>query len=183
MLRKNLQNVSKKTISITMIIIIIYTLINALICNKSYAITQVRNMDSNNIYNIDENLYPGYATLLKNLKTTHPNWTFTLFYTDLEWSEVLMNETTANHARSLVQGKTGEWLCTDPQCDGIPHDGASWFGASQTAVAYYMDTRNFLTEDKIFQFEALSYIPSVHTEAGVEAVIRGSFMSNTKSSD
>lgn len=183
MLRKNLQNVSKKTISITMIIIIIYTLINALICNKSYAITQVRNMDSNNIYNIDENLYPGYATLLKNLKTTHPNWTFTLFYTDLEWSEVLMNETTANHARSLVQGKTGEWLCTDPQCDGIPHDGASWFGASQTAVAYYMDTRNFLTEDKIFQFEALSYIPSVHTEAGVEAVLRGSFMSNTKISD
>ncbi len=180
MQKKNLQILGKKSISIMLIIIIIYTLINALIGHASYALSQTRNVDVNNIYNIDENAYPGYASLLQNLKSTHPNWTFTLFYTDLEWIDVLTNETIVNHSRSLVQGKTGEWLCTDPGCVDIPRDGSSWFGASQTAVAYYMDPRNFLTEDKIFQFETLSYIPSIHTEAGVEAILSGSFMYNKK---
>ena len=180
MQKKNLQNIVKKLISIMMIIIIIYTLINSLIINVSYAVSQKRDVDAKNIYNIDEKLYPGYANLLQNLKSTHPNWTFTLFYTDLEWTDVLINETVVNHSRSLVQGKTGEWLCTDINCVDKPHDASSWFGASQTAVAYYMDPRNFLTEDKIFQFETLSYIPSIHTEAGVEAILSGSFMHNKK---
>lgn len=183
MQKKSLQTINKKCISIMMIIIIVLTLVNALLITKTYAVNQVRNVDNNNIYNIDETIYPGYATLLQNLKSTHPNWTFTLLYTDLEWTDVLMNETIANHERSLVQGKTGEWLCTYNGCDGVPHDGSSWFGASQTAVAYYMDPRNFLTEDRIFQFEALSYVPSIHTESGVEAVLKGSFMYNTKICD
>lgn len=182
MRKKTLRLFGKKLISMTMIIIIIYTILNTLINTKVYA-AQVRNTNANNIYNIDENLYPGYASLLQNLKNSHPNWTFTLLYTDLEWTEVLRNETTENHKRSLVQGKTGEWLCTDPQCLGIPHDGTNWFGASQTAVAYYMDPRNFLTEDKIFQFETLSYMPAVHTEAGVEAILKGTFMSNKRLCD
>lgn len=180
----NLQNRGKKLISIVMIFIIIYTAIYTIISpKKAYAITQTRNIDANNIYNIDETLYPGYAKLLQDLKSTHPNWTFTLLYTDLEWSEVLLNETIVNHERSLVEGKTGEWLCTYVECDGVPHDGSTWFGASQTAVAYFMDPRNFLTEDKIFQFETLSYIPSIHTEEGIEAVLKGTFMYNTKICD
>lgn len=179
--KKNLQrhDIVKKIISILLIIVMAYNLVNILINTKTYA-AQTRNSDENNIYNIDENLYPGYATLLKALKASHPNWNFTLLYTDLDWIDVLTNETIADHTRSLVSGQTGEWLCTVPGCDGVPHDGTSWFGASQTAVAYYMDPRNFLTESKIFQFETLSYIPSLHTEAGVESILKGSFMSNVK---
>ncbi len=182
MRRRTLHTSVKKLISIIMIIIIIYTIINTIFNTKSYA-AQTRDIDANNIYNINENLYPGYASLLQNLKSTHPNWTFTLFYTDLEWSDVLRNETIVDHSRSLVQGKTGEWLCTHIDCDGKPHDGTSWFGASQTAVAYYLDPRNFLNENNIFQFETLSYIPSIHNEAGVEAILRGTFMSNKKICD
>lgn len=182
MTRKNLQNITNKTISIIMITIVIFGFLQALIRN-SYAISQTRNIDSQNIYNINETLYPGYASALQSLKESHPNWTFTLLYTDLEWTDVLINETVASHTRSLVQGKTGEWLCTHTSCAGIPHDGSNWYGASQTAVAYYMDPRNFLTESKIFQFEALSYIPSIHTESGVEAVLKGTFMSNKKISE
>lgn len=181
MRKKTLHTSVKKLISITMIIIIIYTIINPLIDNRVYA--QTRNTDVNNIYSIDENLYPGYSSLLQKLKATHPNWTFTLFYTDLEWADVLKGETIEKHERSLVSGKTGEWLCTYKECAGIPHDGNSWFGASQTAVAYYLDPRNFLTEDKIFQFESLSYVPSIHTEEGVEKILKGTFMSNKKMCD
>lgn len=182
MRRKTLHTSVKKLISITMIIIIIYTIANTIFNTKSYA-AQTRNIEANNIYSIDENLYPGYASLLQNLKNTHPNWTFTLFYTDLNWSDVLKNETIVDHRRSLVQGQTGEWLCTYVECAGKPHDGTSWFGASQTAVAYYLDPRNFLTEDRIFQFETLSYIPSIHNVDGVEAILKGTFMSNKKVSD
>ncbi len=158
-----------------MIIIIIYTIINPLIYTKVYA---TRDSSENNIENIDESLYPGYKTLLQNLKATHPNWTFTLLYTDLEWSKVIEGETT--HGHSLVQGKAGEWLCYD--CAGIGYDGSSWVCASPVATAYYLDPRNFLTEERIFQFESLSYVPSIHTEAGVEAILKGTFMSNIKMS-
>lgn len=173
---QHLTAVQKKLISITMIIIIIYTIINPLIYTKVYA---VRDSSENNIENIDESLYPGYKALLKNLKATHPNWTFTLLYTNLEWTNVLDGETT--HGHSLVQGKAGEWLCYD--CAGIGYDGSSWVCASPVATAYYLDPRNFLTEDKIFQFESLSYVPSIHTEAGVEAILKGTFMSNVKMSE
>lgn len=173
----------KKFMSIIIVVIIVFSTIDSLLVKKVHAVSQSRNSDGNNIYSINENLYPGYAAALQTLKNSHPNWTFTLFYTDLEWVDVLLNETTANHTRSLVQGKSGEWLCTHQGCDGIPHDGSSWFGASQTAVAYYMDPRNFLTEDRIFQFETLSYVPSIHTLDGVEAVLRETFMSNRRICD
>lgn len=173
----------KKIMSVIIVVIIVFSTINSLFVKKVHAVSQSRNSDGNNIYSIDENLYPGYAAALQSLKNSHPNWTFTLFYTDLEWVDVLINETTANHTRSLVQGKTGEWLCTHAGCDGIPHDGTSWFGASQTAVAYYMDPRNFLTEDRVFQFETLSYVPSIHTQDGVEAILRGTVLSNRRICD
>lgn len=182
MVNKNNQIIAKKPISIVLIVSIILALINLILPIFSHA-EQTRNIDENNINNINETLYPGYADALKALKASHSNWTFTLLYTNLEWSDVLMNETTANHARSLVQGKTGEWLCKYEECDGIPHDGTTWFGASEVAVAYFLDPRNFLTEDKIFQFETLSYIPSIHTALGVEAILNGTFMSNKKISE
>ena len=42
--------------------------------------------------NINEVRYPGYKDLIDNLRKKHPNWTFTLFYTKLDWDEVIENE-------------------------------------------------------------------------------------------
>ena len=60
---------------------------------------------------IDESKYPGYKDKLIVLKKANPNWKFTLYYTGLNWNTALYNETKGLHSRSLVQGKTGEWLC------------------------------------------------------------------------
>ena len=60
---------------------------------------------------IDEYKYPGYKEKLIALKKANPNWKFTLYYTGIEWSTAIYNETKGLHSRSLVQGKTGEWLC------------------------------------------------------------------------
>lgn len=175
--------VAKKFISIIMIFIISATILFSILNTKSYAISQSRNTDVNNIYNINTALYPGYAERLQALKQSHPNWTFTLLYTDLDWTTVLYNETITNHSRSLVSGKQGEWLCHEVGCEGVPKDAKTWFHASQIAVAYYLDPRNFLTERDIFQFETLLYAPSAHTEAGVNSLLKGTFMYNTRICD
>ena len=36
-------------------------------------------------------------------------------------------------------------------------DASTWFQANSETIAYYLDPRNFLTEDGIFMFEDLNY--------------------------
>lgn len=114
--------------------------------------------------------YPGYRTLIDSLKKAHPNWTFTILYTDLDWNQVLKNETTAKHGRNLVSSsKTGEWVCS--VCGDKKYDNGSWKCASEATVAYYMDPRNSLFEDYVFQFENLQWADGVYTVDGVKKII------------
>lgn len=115
-------------------------------------------------------LYPGYVTLIDSLKKAHPNWTFTILYTGLDWNQVLKNETTAAHGRNLVSGsKTGEWVC--PSCADDKYDNGSWKCASEATVAYYMDPRNSLFEDYIFQFENLQWVDGLYTIDGINKIL------------
>jgi len=123
---------------------------------------------------IDESKYPGYKEKLIILKKANPNWKFTIYYTGLDWKTVIYNETKGLHSRSLVQGKDGEWLCET--CGTRVYDSGGWMCASEKAVAYLMDTRNYLTENYIFQFEELSYNPDTYTISGIEKVLNGTFM-------
>ena len=117
--------------------------------------------------------YPGFREKIEALRQAHPNWNFTIFYTDLDWNTVIENETTKRHGRSLVPNtKTGEWLC--PVCQD-PWDTGKWYCASDIAVAYYMDPRNFLNEDKVFMFEDLSYNEAGQTIEGVKRIIAGTY--------
>ena len=126
------------------------------------------------IENIDGTKYPGYKEKLKELKRVHPNWKFTLYYTGIDWNNAIYNETEGLHSRSLVQGKTGEWLCGT--CKTKVYDSGGWMCASKKAVSYLMDPRNYLTNSYIFQFEELSYDPSTYTIEGIEKVLNGTFM-------
>ena len=118
----------------------------------------------------NSNLYPGYTTLIESLKEAHPNWTFTILYTGLDWNQVIKNETTAVHGRNLISGsKTGEWIC--PKCADDKYDNGSWKCASEATVAYYMDPRNSLFEDYIFQFENLKWIDGVYTIEGINSIL------------
>lgn len=114
--------------------------------------------------------YPGYTTLIENLKKAHPNWTFTILYTGLDWNQVIKNETTAAHGRNLVDGsKTGEWVCSS--CADDKYDNGNWKCASEATVAYYMDPRNSLFEDYIFQFENLRWVDGVYTLEGINKIL------------
>ena len=113
--------------------------------------------------------YPGYSALLDNLLKEHPDWTFTILYTGLDWNTVIKNETTAAHGRNLVQNKSGAWVCS--KCGDKPYDNGSWRCASGAAVSYYMDPRNSLYEDYIFQFENLKWVDGKYTIDGIEQII------------
>lgn len=114
--------------------------------------------------------YPGYVEAINNLKSKHPNWNFKLLYTGLDWNQVIKNETTANHGANLVEKSLGgTWVC--PTCGNNPYDTGAWVCASEIAVSYYMDPRNWITEDRIFQFEELKYDSAIQTQAGVNQIV------------
>lgn len=115
--------------------------------------------------------YPGYSALLDDLMDEHPNWTFTILYTGLNWDTVIKNETTATHGRNLIQGKSGEWVCS--VCGDKPYDNGSWRCASAATVSYYMDPRNSLYEDYIFQFENLKWVDGKYTINGIKKILDG----------
>lgn len=123
-----------------------------------------------NSSSINSTKYPGYSELIENLKKAHPNWTFTLLYTGLDWNQVIKNETTAVHGRNLIDGsKTGEWVCSS--CSSKKYDNGSWKCASEATVSYYMDPRNSLYEDYIFQFENLKWVDGVYTIEGINKIL------------
>ena len=161
------QQLNLRKIGIKLIILLIFlSYIIFSLGGSAFAITQTKKPYSAN----DLANYPGFQEKIEALKAAHPNWNFTILYTDIDWNEAIRNETTARHGRSLVPAsKTGEWLC--PVCGDI-YDTGKWLCASDIAVAYYMDPRNFLNEDYIFMFEDLGFNATNQSIEGVETIIK-----------
>jgi beta-N-acetylglucosaminidase len=133
-----------------------------------------------------------YKTLLRKLHASHPNWVFKAVNTGLDWSDVVKNEvnvtgrvnnlvncTSLSPNYSWRSSTVGYSYLTDTYSS---YDGATWFAASDALVKYYLDPRNYLTSEKaVFAFEKLSY-DSSQTRSGVETILTGSFMYNSKPS-
>ena len=94
-----------------------------------------------------------YWGKLCSLKELHPAWTFQAINTNLDWATAVEKESECGE--SYVQTTNSEYI--DTSCKSAYSSTSSWKPASQKAVAYYMDPRNFLTERYIFQFEYLRY--------------------------
>ncbi len=133
--------------------------------------------DDLDIYSVPE----AYRPYLKPLMEAHPNWKFTFYDTGLDWNTVMDNECYRGAPFRNVVSKSSSESYRYKDADGNYKVSAEgWYQASDAVVAYYMDPRNLMTESRIFQFELLSFSDTVHTVAGVEAVLKGSFMENTK---
>ena len=124
--------------------------------------------------NINSSKYPGYKEKLENLKKKHPNWNFELLYTGLNYKEVIDGECYV-HSRNLVPTSySGEWICIN--CGKTLYD-SGWYCASKQAVAYYMDPRNFLDEENIFQFQKLNlYNSSIYNLDKVKKIVNNTFL-------
>lgn len=103
-----------------------------------------------------------YKTQLRILHAQYPNWKFEAQHTNLTWDEMI--EAQSVLGTSLVSGKsisswksiqngayywdTGTWKT---------FDGGAWVAASEELISYYVDPRNFLDGQYIFQFLKQSY--------------------------
>lgn len=172
----------KKTKIIGMMVIaflIIYMCTNGLLQAKVNA-QSIENYSESRI-----EAYPGYKELINNLKAKYPNWQFKILYTGLDWNQVIKNETTVVHGKNLVYSdKSGAWICSI--CGDKHYDNGSWRCASEATVSYYMDPRNWINEDYIFQFENLAYDSKTQNIDGVNKIIanapwmKGSSITYTK---
>lgn len=169
---KKITKARKIAIIVSIIIITANIILGTAFVKPSYAV-QERLEISDKLDN-----YPAYTELINNLKKLHPNWKFKILYTELDWNQVIKNESTAWHGRNLVDSsKTGDWIC--PICQDKSYDNGSWRCASEATVSYYMDPRNFLNDDYIFQFEESVFNENIHTTNGVMAMTQGTFLAGT----
>lgn len=138
-----------------------------------------------------------YATQLKNkgfpesyindlvsLHKKYPNWIFTPLKTNLDWKTAVNGER-SRHKNQLIEKNSSnstDMYCSCSKCykNGayVIQEASNWVSASQKAVEYYMDPRNWLNEKGIFQFESTEY-DGTQTRAGVESILSGTWMANS----
>ena len=130
--------------------------------------------------NLKESKYPGYKELIDKLKEEHPNWTFTLFYTKLDWEDVIKNEghkDNTEYPTNLIPDSSkypDDWKCEIDK--DRTFDNGTWLCASDKAIKYQMDPRNILNDENIFQFTELKYVEGAQTKKGIYEITEGSFL-------
>lgn len=131
-----------------------------------------------------ENFPESYKPYLRALHEQYPNWVFTAQTLQMDWQTALAAQ--CKPKRNLVSTNYSDaWKSLHPQVydrdSGVWKglDGAAWVGASETAIAHYLDPRNFLNEGYIFLFLSQSYDPAYNTRAGLQQIVSGTFLDNT----
>ncbi len=109
-----------------------------------------------------------YRDKLYALKAQYPNWIFVRSNAKDSWDTAVMNEMLPPERSLIYYTAEGAWkdlLYDDP-----------WYIASEQAVEYCMDPRNYFDEKSIFQFEQLTYNASYHTETALDSILSATFM-------
>lgn len=136
-------------------------------------------------YNYEEELakFPvSYHEYLNKLHNDHPAWKF--YAIDINYTLEQIRDAQANGSKSLIYTNYEGWRSTaegayDYRTDTWKgFDGVNWKAANPDIVAYYLDPRNFLNEERIFMFEDLKY-HDYQSEEGVQSILNGTFMENT----
>ena len=135
-------------------------------------------------YEMPEGVPEIYKEYIENLLSLHPNWNFVFYDTKLDWNDVISTGIEGALGRSVIyytlpysyrstqsgayNWREDKWL--------NPDNETGWYQANTQTIAYYMDPRNFLNEQNVFMFEALSYDSKTQTLDGVQKILNGSFM-------
>ena len=124
-----------------------------------------------------------YKPYLRTLHEKYPNWKFVAVDTGLDWN--LSTEMQYRDDMSLVSSSSSDLFKSresddyNAETDTYISKDSGFVKANRLAIEYYMDPRNFLNEEGIFQFERLSFNSALTVET-VEGVLKGSFMYDTK---
>lgn len=113
-----------------------------------------------------------YKEALVALKEAHPQWVFVPMETGIDWNTAIANE--IDNSKSLVHASLPMYYREGS------FDNSSWFFASEAALRLYMDPRNSLKENAIFQFEQLTYNESYHSEEALQSFLQNTFMNSSQ---
>lgn len=125
-----------------------------------------------------------YVEGLSKLHEKYPNWKFEPIFTGVSWAQAVAGERNP-HSKQLIQKQSAlssDYYCNCTSCykngNYVIREGSSWISASQMAVEYYMDPRNWFDEKHIFQFLSTTY-ESSQTQSGVESILSSTWMKNS----
>lgn len=153
---KNKSIKKQEIFAIIFLILIISNIFFAMVnVNQVFAVNQTISEDINSI---DSSKYPGVKEQIQQLKTKHPNWSFKILYTDIDWNEAIGKEYLGHGSspKNLVpKTHNSSWMCNICGVDKA-YDNGSWRCASKSGIEYMMDPRNSINEADIFQFEELT---------------------------
>jgi beta-N-acetylglucosaminidase len=125
---------------------------------------------------LDAGFPQSYVTKLSALHEQHPNWKFVpLLVTKQKpaytWDYVIGKEL-ENNQRNLIYHT---YSPKDYALDSVLVESGLWYKCSRPTVEFFMDPRNSLTEERIFQFEALQFTGN-YTVNDVANCVDGTFM-------
>lgn len=125
-----------------------------------------------------------YKPYLRSLHSQYPHWQFEAYHTGLDWNTAVTKESVVG--KNLIpNSKNISWKSMESGAykwatdSFVVFDGSTWVTASKEIIAYYMDPRNFLNPQGVFQFELLSYQEQYQTLNGLENILSGTPMAGT----
>ncbi len=130
-------------------------------------------------YLLDAGFTRSYTDALLALYKKYPEWEFVPFITNLTWSEAVEGEHTPHNKQLIENIVSADFMCACSSCKGVIQEASNWVSASESAVEYYLDPRNFLNEQGIFQFETTAY-EETHTIQAVESILKPTWMYNSE---
>lgn len=161
-----------------------YNDLEGYICSSDQAIIDIADVDLNGDFEkemLSKGFGESYLPYLKAIHEKHPNWIFTPISIGVSFDEAVTNESYGEI--SLVDGtdetlRSKEWPYY--QNGTYKQIEPGWYVASRDTVSYYLDPRNFLSEQYIFMFENLKYNSSIQTEDAVRGVTSGTFLNTNE---
>ena len=126
--------------------------------------------DSNFEASLDAQGFPeSYKRKLREIHNKYPNWIFEAMHTELDFSTAVNTEKRI----SSIDSTNSAYIDSDQGT----YKESGWYLVNYDCAAYFMDPRNSLQEDRILQFEKLSY-SEYHTESTINSVLKGTFMAD-----
>ena len=105
-----------------------------------------------------------YIPYLNYLHSKYPNWNFVAKNTNHNFSVAVSSE----EGKCYMQTTNNNYRTSTK-----PAEASSWFNVNSSVIAFYMDPRNWLTQNRIFMFEKLDYTEEM--EASYPALVKTIF--------
>lgn len=139
---------------------------------KKEDITNYEISDEYKNYLESEGFPDSYYPFLNYLHIKHPNWIFKGGKTNLTFTGSI----NAEEGKCYMQTTNDNY-----RTSSTPAEGSSWFKVNSGVISFYMDPRNWLTEERIFMFEKLDY--SSELESTYPSLVKAIFGSGALGDD